>query len=349
MMMRDPAEIAEENRLKEEAKLNKKKENAALFKALWESYLQYYSFEEVKKIADSFFDVAELDGLDIESRNIMVALGHTAEKVCISTAGATSVGKARIKLRYGERRSESKFTGDIANTVHNSPGLVDTGRTEWTLADVIKFTWEFEQTFLKEEPSAGFSPADIEGFTSRYDHHRGSYPELMPQHLWGLLEDCDFYLPTPEDQQHVIDVMHEVDVNCNGTLDVAELLQLIRALLEEKKAAPHKREHGLLEQSGMELTDIEEWYGIYQAALEARTEVEQNGANAGTITMSDVKAVFERISIKWDKDGTKKMKEWLFEVDENFTGYIRFGEFCCLVQRMYETNFANIKTLMGGK
>lgn len=346
--MRDPAEIAEENRLKEEAKLNKKKANAALFRALWDGYLQYYNFAEIKQIADSFFDIAALEGKDPGNRTVMSQIGQddAAAKLIIPTSAATKVGEARIKLRYGERRSESKFTGDIAKAVHNSPSLAGGGRTEWTLPDVVKFTWEFEQTFLKEEPSAGFSPADIVNFTARFDHHRGSYPELVPAQLWGLLEDCDFNLPTADAQQHVIDVLNVVDLNKNGSLDVAELLHLIRALLEEKKAAPHKREHAMLEQCGMELPDIEDWYGIYQASLEGQSE-EDSGTSHGCITLADIKKTFESISIKWDKEGTKQMKAWLYEVDENFTGSIGFGEFCCLVQRMFDTNFANIKSVTG--
>merc|ERR1711972_1046142 len=112
----------------------------------------------------------------------------------------------------------------------------------------------------------------------------------------------------------VIDVLKEVDMNKNGMLTMEELLHLVRRLFDFQTITLRQREHQLLERSGMELERIEDWHTIFLEMC----------ADAGpySIKISDIKDKFSCIGLKWDKEGTKQMKEWLTEVDEDYNGQI---------------------------
>lgn len=51
--------------------------------------------------------------------------------------------------------------------------------------------------------------------------------------------------------------------------------------------------------------------------------------------------------MKFDRVRTDQMKNWLAEVDTDFNGQIDFGEFCTLVQKMWDVNFCSIHSLCG--
>jgi len=67
------------------------------------------------------------------------------------------------------------------------------------------------------------------------------------------------------------------------------------------------------------------------------------GESDAGIAMGDVKDLFDKIQMTWNYSENSLLTKWLQECDEDCNGQIDFGEFCCLVQRMWDTNFANVQ------
>lgn len=224
----------------------------------------------------------------------------------------------------------------------------------WTFPEVILLCNAYQEIYLRDDKVAGFAPPDVDKFTDIYQSHRGISEELPPSRFWDMLKDLKMEMTTTQQQQYVLDVFqNKIDRDKNGKLSLTELMHLIRALRDDQKIVPRQRENELLERSGMELADIEEWFGVFMIqAHQADPEVKEpvNNPEADEfIGLANIKSVFEGIGLKWDKSGSDKLKKWLSEVDEDYNGKIDFAEFCCLVQKMWDEDFAGIRQMTAKK
>lgn len=113
-----------------------------------------------------------------------------------------------------------------------------------------------------------------------------------------------------------------------------QLFFLLRLLTEDQKVTQRKREHELIIKSGMQLEECEEWIDLFKAAaLHPRA----------SIKIVDMQRLFQALELDWGKEANLQLQEWLKEVDEDNTGSIDFGEFCCLLQIMWQKDFGGIK------
>jgi len=340
--MRDPAEVEAEERAKTEAKKKKELQKENHFKQCTELYGNFFEFKHIMWLSQKFFACAFQERVITEpvqkASNVLASEGYPSLDIFISTDGAFDVVREWLEFRFGGegRGTESKAVQPEQAALAAKASNIDLDTKEqWSLADICAMSYHFQNNYLEADPTAGFANKDVEGFRDLFDKHRGSLEELQPQRLWGMLADIDMNFPTAEDQKYVLSVLSQVDSDRNGTLCLEELLHLVRKLIDGQKVEPRVREYELLQRSGMELSECEEWFEVFGAVSE----------EVGWISMLDIKAVFEKINVKWDKQGTIQMKEWLTEVDDDYNGQIDFGEFCCLVQKMWDANFGGIRAV----
>merc|ERR1712151_1047598 len=93
----------------------------------------------------------------------------------------------------------------------------------------------------------------------------------------------------------------------------------------------------MIMKSKMAYEECDQWIDVFLATA----------GDEGAIRLHDIKDLFEGLELKWGTEGSKKLMDWLREVDEDCNGRIDFGEFCCLVQKMWDENFGEIKSKVG--
>eukprot|EP00928_Gymnodinium_smaydae_P079104 TRINITY_DN63119_c0_g1_i1.p1 TRINITY_DN63119_c0_g1~~TRINITY_DN63119_c0_g1_i1.p1 ORF type:complete len:399 (+),score=121.64 TRINITY_DN63119_c0_g1_i1:137-1333(+) len=333
--MRDPAEIEAEERAKREAVARKAAEREAIMEASWAGYMQYFKFAEVTYLAVLFFTQASADGSKVATPRPSAAITDpTVASVTISREALYEVVKEWLAYRFGAENLEIPEAN--ANEAAERAGQAKTSQ-RWTLPEALAFTYQYQNIYLDEDEHAGFRQADAEGFKTHFDSFRGGAP-LKPVDLWMFLKDLGFEFKTAPEQEFVVGLLKEVAKAkrgaASGELTYWALLHLLRKLVERNNEEPRSREHRLIVQSKMDLVECEGWFAIFGAAA----------GDEGEIRMSDIKGLFETIGMKWGVEGTAQLRDWLKEVDEDSNNMIDFGEFCCLVQKMWDTNFGGIKT-----
>eukprot|EP00933_Yihiella_yeosuensis_P044822 TRINITY_DN40094_c0_g1_i1.p1 TRINITY_DN40094_c0_g1~~TRINITY_DN40094_c0_g1_i1.p1 ORF type:complete len:410 (-),score=88.92 TRINITY_DN40094_c0_g1_i1:246-1475(-) len=313
-------EIAEMQRLEAEAFRAAKR--SLMNKASWDQFFQYFQFAEVSWLAQAFF--ARLCGREfLPKTDVQDATGEW------------------VKHRWGHEQRGLEVTAirpeifeDACESAGISPKLEN-----WDLPTMTCFVSYYQGLHLEKEPQAGFSKNDIKSFREVYDEYDktavagGVGAGLRAKELFDILTDLGYEYSTVEEQKELVKMVKEADCDKSGTIDFREFLQLLRKITEKEKLANRTREHRLITTSGMTLEECEEWLDVFQITA----------GEEEALQFQDMKGLFEQIEVKWDNEGSKQMMAWLREVDEDANGEIDFGEFCCLVQKMWENDFAKIR------
>eukprot|EP00440_Ansanella_granifera_P069420 gb/GFBE01075313.1/.p1 GENE.gb/GFBE01075313.1/~~gb/GFBE01075313.1/.p1 ORF type:complete len:406 (+),score=120.12 gb/GFBE01075313.1/:1-1218(+) len=319
MMMRDPEEVRAEAAAKAEAEHCKKAKRAAMAKTSWEHFFQYFRFADVSWIARTFYERADRD------------------MQCVTTQDVYEVVEAWLEYRWGsDGRGSVNFKVDeelvAAAKAEAKKAGVALKDDEYSLEDAVKFCFYYQAQYLKAEKTAGWGVSDLEIFEDVFDAHRHGHEQVRATELWTILGMLGHEFPTIPEQKYLLGLVKAADADKSGSISFEELLHLLRMLQEDQKVEDRKREHMLIVRSGMSLEDCEEWLDMFLACAEDK----------GHILMTEFKGLFDILELKIDRDGTQQMMAWLKDVDEDSNGEIDFGEFCNLVQLMWDSNFAGI-------
>ncbi|CAE8610563.1 unnamed protein product, partial [Polarella glacialis] len=199
--------------------------------------------------------------------------------------------------------------------------------------------------YLGEErpATAGFADSDAKGFKGVFELYDKGGSGLKARKLWHIMGSLGFQFCSIGEQKELIQWVKEEDRDRSGSIDFQEFMHLLRRITEKSRLEGRRREHRLISESGMALEEAEEWLGVFQGAVGISSSAQ--GQGEASIHIQDMRELFEQIGLKWDADSARQMKAWLKEVDEDTNGRIDFGEFCSLVQRMWDSNFADIKRI----
>jgi hypothetical protein len=94
------------------------------------------------------------------------------------------------------------------------------------------------------------------------------------------------------------------------------------------------REFNLVKQSKLPFDEVEDWNALFQ---------EKDEEGQGELQLHDVKDMVNSIGVKWDKEFSETIKEWVQEADQNNNGTIDFGEFCIVIGKMWITNLHDVR------
>eukprot|EP00747_Dinoflagellata_sp_TGD_P181503 gnl/TRDRNA2_/TRDRNA2_35364_c0_seq1.p1 gnl/TRDRNA2_/TRDRNA2_35364_c0~~gnl/TRDRNA2_/TRDRNA2_35364_c0_seq1.p1 ORF type:complete len:413 (+),score=105.18 gnl/TRDRNA2_/TRDRNA2_35364_c0_seq1:118-1356(+) len=309
----DPEVIAAREK---EAERQKESKKAALALASWEQFFQYFQFSEVSWLAGEFFVRASESDVVEKNELYMIAQAWLKHRW-----GDENRGLDTYDLREGCVDKAMKASGFGATS-------------QYDFQQVVCFCFHYQEEHIAQEKSAGFTRRDARDFFDVFKRHEHNNQGLKARELWAILKDLGFEFPTQEEQEWVVDLVKSQDRDKSGSIDFDEFLQLVRKLVDRDRVPARKREHALITRSGMSLGECEEWLPVFQA----------NDEGMGYVEIPKMRELFETINLKWDVAGSKVMMQWIHEVDEDNNGQVDFGEFCCLVQKMWDKDFGGIRS-----
>lgn len=307
-------EIAEEQRRNAEAIREAKK--ALMNEACWDRFFRFFQFAEVSWLAQCFF--SQLQGRDFVSKEeAMLITGDWIDHRWGNEGRSLQAKDVRSEL-IPSALELAEISADLEN---------------WELPQIVVFAFHYQDLHLEMETSAGFAQKDAQGFKDIFDDYDKDGTGIRNREIWDILRELGFDFSSVEEQKELVDVLKKIQSKFCGSIDFRGLLHLLRKIMEKEKKRMREREYKLIIDSGMALEECEEWLDVFQMTAGERVSVD----------FGDMRRLFEQIGVKWDLEGTKKMAGWLKDVDEDANGQVDFGEFCCLVNKMWTTNFANIK------
>jgi len=312
-------EIAEHFRQKEQLRM--KAMAAAMAQASWEQFFQYFNFAEVSWLSKQYFDFA------------------TPEGDCISRDDGLKVATEWMKYRWGGEDRDLQSL-EISEEVAKSALMrasIDHMAEFWTFPEMVAIVYHCQELHLEREHKAGFVHDDAHYFYQVYKEQEQQGAGLRARDLLGILQDLGFDLSTVKEQEHVIELLKEAKLESSGTLGFSEFLYIIRKLVDKAKVDERRREHGLIAKSGMSLEECEGWHPIFDLAA----------GGTGCINVQDLRTLFQTIGLSWGAEGNRDILAWIKDADENNNGEIDFGEFCCLTNKMWTNNFADIQRVVG--
>lgn len=211
---------------------------------------------------------------------------------------------------------------------------LDLSADHFSLQAVVKYVYHYQKCHLAAEKTAGWNRADIDAFEEVFDQYRHGQEQVKAKELWDILRDLGQEFPTLEEQRYLLSLVKEADADRSGSISFQELLHLMRMLQEDEKVKARQRENELLVKSGMALEDCEEWLHVFEACC-------PDGMDC--LILSDFKSLFDVLELDYGMEESRTIAKWLKDCDEDSNGQIDFGEFCNLVQRMWDANFAKIR------
>lgn len=251
---------------------------------------------------------------------------------------ALRMAKAWMKRKWyskGRRLDSYEVNAELADKAAQKAGI-NLDATSLAFHEVVAFIYHYQNLHLIVEPTAGFGRKDLDMFSRTFDQYcKGSEGGAKAKQLWSILRGLGFVYTTMEEQHYIIDMVKSADVDKSGTISLDELLNLLRRIIEDLKIPSRSREHKLIVKSGMLLHECDEWVDIFAACA---------NTSGGSISILDMESIFSAVlGMTFGKEGTLQMKEWLVQVDEDSNEKIDFGEFICLVQKMWAADFCGIK------
>eukprot|EP00929_Paragymnodinium_shiwhaense_P121169 TRINITY_DN93312_c0_g1_i1.p1 TRINITY_DN93312_c0_g1~~TRINITY_DN93312_c0_g1_i1.p1 ORF type:complete len:344 (-),score=84.25 TRINITY_DN93312_c0_g1_i1:97-1128(-) len=324
---RDPQEIEAERRAAAEKELRIKQQRQDSYTTAWEDFFKYFKFAEVNFILSRFL----LKCPAANPGGIYKNMDQT-----VSTAAMEGIVLQWIAHRFGgpNRSTEIDKLREHAMKTAAKQASLDLDQSRWTMKDVVGLIYYYQIQHLDGEKHAGFAQDDIENFETLFNEYHNGAP-IKAKELWEVLSELSFDFPSREEQAYILDILMNMTLTKKGEISFSELLSILRRCTEDRKVEERKREHMLIVKSDMELDEIEGWLSIFEA---------QAGED-GKVVFSSIKTLFENIGVKWGMDDTEKFFTWLREVDEDSNGFIDFGEFTCLVSRMWMEDFAGIRRI----
>lgn len=208
-----------------------------------------------------------------------------------------------------------------------------------TFLQVVQFVHAYQELHIENEPSAGFSEKHLKVIDARFKPFDKHGDGLKAKELWDCLTSFGVNMKTVEDQQWIINLVRLGDKDNNGLIDFQEFCQILRKLNFRKVDKENLREHELIMKSKIAVQEASAWVQVFRRADEDQKN---------ELSKKQIRGLFDGIGIKWGSEGNEQIDAWAKEFDANNNGSWDFGEFCCLIQKMVEHDFAGIKEKIKG-
>lgn len=308
-------EIREVKRVKLLAR--KQAQKVLVAEASWEQYFQYFQFAELSFISDRFFSVKGEEGSTVPSE------------------AAFNITREWLQFRWGDKNRGLEMLEvqpQVARAALMRAGI-DLSATAYELHEVVAFAYYYQELHLVAEKTAGFMSDDLIEFKNLFKDFDEHGTGVKARELWAVLKALGYEFLSMDEQHFIIGLVKEADVDKSGSIDFTEFLHILRKLIDRDKIKDRQREHRLITSSGIALEECDEWLQIFK----------KSAGELEYIHISEMRALFRQINLRWDAEGNQQMMAWLREVDEDSNGRIDFGEFCCLIQKMWDLDFAGIR------
>lgn len=281
--------------------------------SLWESYVQHFSFTQLSFLFDAFNNMAREDMLTTRE-DVRAIISEWVEHQWSGVLILTEPNENLLEDAIAARRAS--FPMDFLSFI-----------------DVLK---QYEAFHLTNETNAGFPRESIQVFFEIFDAHSCSSTMngLKGKALFAVLDDLDIHFHTKEERQWYVDTVKRLDKNGDGVIHFDELCQIMRVVMDNEERKSRMREFNLVKSSKLPFDEVEDWNMLYQ---QSDTE------GQGELQLCQVKELITSIGVTWDSHFSESLKRWLIEVDENSNGTIDFGEFCCLIGKMWSNDLGGIR------
>lgn len=194
----------------------------------------------------------------------------------------------------------------------------------------------YQETHVEHEEHAGFDPDNLSSLQDLYDLHNGMTIDdgLKGKQLFAVLDDLGIQFHSKEERAWYVETVTRFDRDASGTINFVELCQIIRKVINMEEEKTRRRQFDLIKESGLPFHEVEDWNTLFNSK-------DQSGR--GELELSQVKDLVTGLGVKWDKEVSDKIIQWIGESDQNQNGTIDFGEFCLVISQMWAANLHNIR------
>lgn len=284
--------------------------------ALWETYVQHFSFTQLGWIFETFNSKAEEDCLTC-AEDILPIISDWLQHHW----GRVDKGGSFKSVEANRELLESAMTGKPLPL---------------SFVAFIDVLHCYEALHIDTEENAGFPPESVSVLQKIFDNHSAGAVcgGLKGKALFAVLADLDIEFHSKEERQWYVETVKRLDKNGDGSINFRELCQIIRVVVDMELVKKRQREFNLVKLSKLPFDEVEDWNVLFQ-------EKDEDGQ--GELQLVQVKELISSIGMKWDKDFSETVKQWMLEADENNNGTIDFGEFCVLIGKLWSSNFHDIR------
>jgi len=201
---------------------------------------------------------------------------------------------------------------------------------------LIDFMNLYQEKHIEEEEHAGFDNDNVNDLQALYDQHNGMScgDGLKGKALFAVLEDLGVVFHSSEERAWYVEIVTKFDRDASGTINFAELCQIIRKVINMEEDKNRARQFELVKQSGLPFHEVEDWNHLF---------ITKDTKGSGELQLGEVKTLIVNIGVKWDRETSDQIIEWIAEGDANNNGTIDFGEFCLVISKMWAANLHDIK------
>lgn len=278
---------------------------------IWESYVKYFSFAQLRWLFDSFCEAAVDDLLR----------DHDALSKCIEDYLKEEWGGSLFRYEVDEEMLQQALGGVTLPT------------------NFFNFTHvlhRYVSMHLHREECAGFNPVEIELLNVVFESHHTDkrVPGLQGKALFDVLSDLGISFHSKEERQWYVETVQGLDNAKNGSVSFPDLCHIIRRVEDMDQERNRLREFNLVKKSGLAFDEVEDWFKLFH---------EQDHEGTGDLERSQMKDLITSIGVTWDNEVSETISKWVDEADENSNGKVDFGEFCIVVSKMWATNLQHVR------
>jgi len=281
---------------------------------MWEKFCRHFSFTELCWLSDKFGRLAQRDGL--------------------AGASVPELGGQWLQHRW-KRRLQSYEVDEDNLKAAATMCSVDLAES-LSFEKIVKLLDQYQVLHLESDKFAGFSKDFVARFETAFNHYEKGGKGLKAKSLWDALKEVGVRFQDPNQQLWVVDIVREMHGEHGGTIDFCEFCKILRKIKAKGTLAQLRREFDLVVKSGMPFKEAEEWMSIFEIYDDKRV---------GELTVAQVRLLFQNIGLKWGSDDNSQLVTWISEYDENRNDTIDFGEFCCIVRKMWDSDFCGIREI----
>lgn len=303
---------------------------------MWDDYLRHFSVYDLNWLSDAFDALQPING-------------------CVPLESAVMITTTLVSDAFHCEQAEmdQQDAYDLLGTIMACEPEVATLSFKTFLA----FVAAAQDKILKDDPQAGYSYQEALELKSTFKAHlRGDANALKTQDIFDLMKSMNQEPGSHELQQKIRQLIHEVDVDRSGTIDLQEFFHFMRKVEQAKDVRERAREHLLIGESKFSQDEIQRFQELFNKYSE-----ESEDGSFSFRDLTDILSGLSQIivssghlsegSIEITPDLKKELAGHLREVmgigrEVMKVGQtlndISFGEFLLLFRRLVDTDFASM-------